>query len=51
MNIDNELQMCGIMTTDEEIVVYINADMSNEENEETDQQNMKMLLCKKLKRQ
>lgn len=43
--------MCGIMTIDEEIVVCINADISNEENEETDQQNMKMLLCKKLKRQ
>ncbi|GBM34854.1 hypothetical protein AVEN_253164-1 [Araneus ventricosus] len=37
LDVDNELQTCGTMT-DKEIVANINAEISDEENEELDQQ-------------
>ncbi|GBN33204.1 hypothetical protein AVEN_267597-1 [Araneus ventricosus] len=45
LDVDNELQTCGTMT-DKEIVANINAEISDEENEELDQQKHKKVTIK-----
>ncbi|GBO12384.1 hypothetical protein AVEN_31126-1 [Araneus ventricosus] len=45
LDVDNELQTCGTMS-DKEIVANINAEISDEENEELDEQERKTVTVK-----